>query len=198
VEDSALLRLISAAEVGGDGEHAVGDIKRARRIAVLIGDHADLLALACEPQHCLHEIRSERAVDPGGSENGAVLVFGKHGLLTSQLGCPIDAGRPRLILLHVRRLLHPVEYIVRGQMNQRNAALARRDGDGAGAALVHRERHLRVALGFVDLGISSSRHDHVRSRRGCGRNDRVLIAGKVQLGPSEPDYLHSCRSALDH
>ena len=89
------------------------------RIAALISHDADFVALV-EPEHRADEIRPERAIDPGGAQNDAVLAT-----LSDRLFAAAWSARKRLwarwIVFPIGAVERAVEDVVGRKMHEWNA-----------------------------------------------------------------------------
>jgi hypothetical protein len=96
---------------------------------------------------------AERAIDPGGAQDHVLAQRSPHRLLAGGLGAPVNAERRDRIVFQVGRLLAAVEYVVGGNVHQRNGGRRAGAGKHAGADLVSLPRGLDLALGLIDLGV---------------------------------------------
>lgn len=117
----------------------VGDVERGCRIAPLIGDDRDLVAVTGQPQHRLDEVLAEGAVDPGRAQDEVARVGRRHGRFAGELGGAVDAERRGRVGFDIGAVPGAVEDIVGRQVDDGNAEPRRGFGHLAGAGRVHRE-----------------------------------------------------------
>src|SRR5262245_48780184 len=84
------------------GQDCAGEIYRRGGAAGLIVDHTKLLALGAKPEHGLDEIRSERAIDPGGAQNEVPNMGDSYGALPRLFACGIDSVRTDRVVFPIR------------------------------------------------------------------------------------------------
>jgi hypothetical protein len=74
-----------AADLRRDRQDGIGEMGCESRIAVLVGDHAQLRPLTRQPQHGLEEVVAVRAVDPSRAQDHVPRVGGSDRGLALQL-----------------------------------------------------------------------------------------------------------------
>ena len=74
MENAAELRITGSGEILEGTHQSLRDIQGAGRIAYLIGDDRNLLAIGCQTKHGFGEIRAKGAVDPGRAQHRAIVV----------------------------------------------------------------------------------------------------------------------------
>src|SRR6185295_4565023 len=114
------------------------------RTAALVADHAHFVTLAAEREHGTDEVLAGGPEEPRAPYDPARLDLP----LPLEFRHPVRGERARLVRLHVRRPLVPVEDVIRREIHDRNAE---RD-DVARALDVHPARAVRIRLGAVDIG----------------------------------------------
>src|SRR5690606_38934261 len=104
-------------------DNGISDIKRAGRIAPLVSNNRESVARLRELQHRLDEILAERTIDPRCPQNDVLRVGLRYETLAFKLGASVDTARARGVRFNIGFVSVARENIIRGQMNDRNAAV---------------------------------------------------------------------------
>ena len=188
VEGAVALVAATLGEIARNGEDAVRDIGRGRRIADLIGDDAHLVLLARELEHGPNEVATERAVDPRRPQDHVPLMRRRDSALARRLRSSVGVDRADGILLVVGIGLGAVEHIVGREMDQRDAQRFGSCGKQARRASVDAIGEVALGLGFVHVGIGGGADEHVGRGSADGAVDRVGVA-EIEGRASDADDL---------
>jgi len=126
---------------------------------MLVGNDAQVGALAHEPQHSVDEVGTVPAIEPGGSKNDGLGAGGDDALLPFFLGLAIDTGRAGGVILAVRPGCLAVEDIIGRNMEESSAKTLRKAGDMFRPHRIERTGTLRLVLRLVDRGVGGAVHD---------------------------------------
>ncbi|MNV24733.1 hypothetical protein D3C71_1158070 [compost metagenome] len=157
----------------------IGNQRRRRRRANLVGDHPQYLALGAHAQHRAQEIGTVRGIHPGGTEDQVAATGGADGLLPGQLAGAIHAERRGGVVLPVRARALPVKHIVGGVMHQRHARGRAPARDHAGGLGIGTPGSITLLFGAVHRRVGGSVDDHVRAQAIQQRGQR---SGQVEIG----------------
>ncbi len=188
-------RRAGLAEPGADRPDRPGDVEGRGGAAGLVVHHRQGVALGAEAQHGADEVGAPGAEDPGRAEDDGARVQGGDGDLAGGLGGAVDAYRSDRVILAVGPVKPAVEDVVRGDVDEGNAALGAGPGEGGGAQRIGRP-------GLCGAGLRG-----VHRRPGAGVDDgrpgpggdpagRRGGVGKVELGPGGGHDLEPRRRSL--
>ena len=99
----------------GDLDERGGDVACVGGRAVLVGNDAEGVAFASEPQHGFHEVVAVFAKHPCGAQNDGARAGGERGGFAVQLGLPVHALRGGGVGFAVGDFAFAVKYIVGGR-----------------------------------------------------------------------------------
>jgi len=167
----------------GAGEHG----GRGRR-AELIGDHAQRLAFARNPQDGEEEVLPPRRIDPAGAEDPVPRAARANRLFTFELACAIDVDRIRGIALRVRLGLGAVEDVIGGVVDEQRTEPPCFLGEDARRAGIDREGRFALALGAVHGGVGG-RVDQDLGLQFAQRRADSLRVGEVEARVVECSHL---------
>ena len=144
------------------GERAVHDQPGIGRCAVLVGNHAQFVALGAEAQHGAQEIVTVRRVDPRGAEDEMVGTAVAQRLFAGQLAAAVGAERAGGRVGGVRLRLPAVEHVVGGIVDHQRAVHRRPAAQHADRLAVDAGGQCLLLLGTIDRGVRGGVDDHVR------------------------------------
>ena len=108
MKDAAQIACVrSRGQRSRDRQDRVGDVERARSDTDAGRRRRRLVARRAEPQHRRHEIRAERAVDPGGAQDHVVAVRRRDRAFAGELGAPVGADRRGRVVLAIGAIERP-------------------------------------------------------------------------------------------
>ena len=135
------------------------------RAADLVAHHLQLVAVAREAEHRVHEVLARDAEEPRRAHHEVALVRRRHRVLAGELRAAVGGPRPGGVGLDVGRALRAVEHVVGGGLHDGRAhCRSRRHVSGRRA--VQRRRGLLFPLRAVDVGVGRAVDDHVRGASG--------------------------------
>jgi hypothetical protein len=146
------------------GQHARGDVgdqagRRGR--AMLIGDHAQGLALPGPLQHGQQEVAAARPIYPGSAQQQVAHAAVADGLLAGQLGGAVHAQWRGGVVFAIGPRRLAIEHIVGGVMDQGDAGLGAGLGQHARRLRIDAERRVGLAFGAIHRGVGGGVDDDV-------------------------------------
>ena len=173
-----------------EADDRLGEITRPRRLADLVGDDVERLALAGQRQHCRDEVRPVGPVEPGGPHDERVGVRGAHGPLPCSLRAAVGRARVLRMIDVVRSRAPAVEDVVGRDVHELCRSRSRGARDVEGTRRVEGEGRRLLRLGGIDRGVRGTVHDDVRPLLGDDALDLGPI-GDVAPRRSEGDDRHT-------
>ena len=137
------------------------EVRRRRRAADLVVDHAQLVALRPQAQHREQEVAAARREHPGRAHDVGLRVLGQERALARELGGAVDAARRDRRALVVAGGIVAREHVVGREPDERGPARARRAGDVAAAVLVRAPGAVGIRLRAVDVGPGGAVQDEL-------------------------------------
>ncbi len=142
-------------EPRNDGDNGPRQIKAGGGCSRLIRNNPDAIPFRPEAKHGLHEIGTIRRVQPACSYDNRGPRAVKHFPFALQFRLPVYGKRVDRHVLRVRNAGSAVKHIIRGNMNDRRAALRQIGGTGR----VDGPGPLRFVFGLVDGGVRGAIDD---------------------------------------
>jgi hypothetical protein len=139
-------------------------------------------------QHGQQEIPPLGVVHPRGAQDDRAWKRRAHGHFSAELGCTIDAERPRCGSGKIRRRRFAVEHEIRGEVYQPRAVTCGRSRHVRGTRFIDRPRLFRLAFGAIHRRVSGGIDDGVGTRPCDVRVHRVRI-DDVEVGVTRGDNL---------
>ena len=105
-------------ELSGNAHDSSRDIACRRRCAMLIGDHADFLALARKPQYRLHKILPVGGINPRRAQYDMARLLRSYGRFARGFAFAIRVDRNDRIVLPIAAGCRAIEYVVGGEVDE--------------------------------------------------------------------------------
>ncbi|MNZ88863.1 hypothetical protein D3C78_1077650 [compost metagenome] len=184
------LQRAALTELYGQRPKCPGDARRRGRAAVLVGYHAQLLALAPEAQHGLDEVVAVGAKHPTGAQDNVTAAIGsKHSFAPQLAGAVYPSGSGR-VGFPVRFAGIAGKHVVGGNVEYGSAQALGSQCQMGNAIAVHRPGPLRLALGLVHRGIGGGVDDQLRLEP-LDQRSHLLPIGNIQLFRSKRDHIEA-------
>ena len=142
----------------GDG---IGDRSSRRRRSDLIGDDAQLFALAGKVRDGTEEVGTLGGVHPGSARDQMRPASRLNGDVTGKLARAIDGERTCWAVLATRFVTGAIKNVVGGEVNEWHTMFGCPLRDNLGPFGVSEERELGLLLGTIDRGIGRRIHDKI-------------------------------------
>ena len=161
-------------------------IRRAGRASRLVRHDPQLAVALPGGKHGADEVLAGRRIHPRRPQHDRARARRQHGLLAGQLARAVDALRRRGVGLDIGRALEPVEHVVGGDVDQRDAGRLAQPRQFRRPVAVGPERRVRIVLGRIDRGIGRGIH-HQRRRARREHRRRRCRGGRSRTPGVRPD-----------
>ena len=148
-------------DVSGDLDERGGDVACVGGRAELVGNDAERVAFASEPQHGFHEVVAVFAKHPCSAQDDGARAGGERGGFAVQLGLPVHALRGGGVGFAVGGFAFAVKHIVGGDVQKRGADVLGSFGEVARAVYVDGAGEIGLAFGFIYGGVGGGVDDDV-------------------------------------
>jgi hypothetical protein len=150
------------------------------RSANLVVDNAQLVALAAQAQHGLHEVGTMQAIHPTGAQDHETCARGGNRLLAFKLAAAVDGKRVGGVVFEVGARLGAVKDIVCRIVDQEGAEAPGLFGQDGRGRRIDPPRLVGFLLRAIHGGIGGCVHDRP-GRVGANRRAQGVAVGEVDL-----------------